>query len=670
MVRAMRTWASGMLLGLGCVPAAAAQQDERESLQTMLHRLLDQDWLYWRAPPAGERCVQFSSADPRSRKGAAYREDWYANDDRGHYLRVVERDGVREHVLVDVDGPGCLVRLWSANPSGTLHFDIDGQRVWSVDFAELCNGRVDGVPPPFAAMRSRGGNVHLPVPFAQRLSVSATAGDLYYLADVARFAPATTVQSFAPEQLVAEQDLLQQMVPSHLRHGYSAGTRRAHAERVEVPAGKVVKGLFLEVRERRDGVDLGKCLQAVRLVVHAGEERTIDVPVPDFFGSTNWRDWRSFPLGIMPANATGSGEPRSGYCLYPMPMPAGGTFELVADAEVDDVDLLLDVRYDDAFGKEPLLFRASYNLAKGIPTRPFTDHVVLDATGTGRFVGCSLLVRNPSRIWWGEGDEKVWVDGETFPTWFGTGTEDYFGFAWCDPTPFQAPFHAQIECQGPQNFGFTQLHRTHLLDSIPFRKALRFEFERWHWVETARMDYATVAYWYGATGAKSGLPPVPPADERVLVRLDQPPMWIAEGALEAEDLRVVACSGGAEHAQDMGQFERAFSRDGMRWWRDGKPGDRLVLAVPIAAAGRYRVTAGFAQADTAGRVQVTFGGRALGPPFDGFAAARQPSGPVVLGSVELAAGQPELVLELLPANERAQPGNHIGLDYLRLEPLP
>ena len=38
----------------------------------------------------------------------------------------------------------------------------------------------------------------------------------------------------------------------------------------------------------------------------------------------------------------------------------------------------------------PLLFHADYHLVKATPTRPFSDHLVLDAKGRGRFVGCSL----------------------------------------------------------------------------------------------------------------------------------------------------------------------------------------------------------------------------------------------------------------------------------------
>ena len=64
---------------------------------------------------------------------------------------------------------------------------------------------------------------------------------------------------------------------------------------------------------------------------------------------------------------------------------------------------------------------------------------MLRTQGRGRFCGVMLHVWNPRGGWWGEGDEKFFVDGEKFPSTFGTGSEDYFGYAWCDPHLFQAP---------------------------------------------------------------------------------------------------------------------------------------------------------------------------------------------------------------------------------------
>jgi hypothetical protein len=652
--------ASRAFLTAGALAAVAAAQQQLD-YPALLQRLVDVDWL-WSPPLPGEKCVQWSSWDRASKAGPGNPDAWYANNDRGQHLRVEERNGAKEYVMVDATGPGCVARIWSANPSGTLHFDVDGARVWSVDFLALCSGKVDGVPEPLAGMRARGGNCYLPIPFQKSLVVSCTSGDTYYAFDVVQWAEETRVPTFSPA-------LLREVGARNLPHlgrsvfvpGISTPTR---ISRRSVDANSIVRGVEL-VALRRSNTQLDA--EGIQLVVTVGEEVTVRVPLLDFF-CTNAQlpGHRGQLLGWWQQEA---------YCRFPMPFPQAGTIELQCDDDraVDareTVFTLLVHAEPRALRPDALLFRAGYHLAKGTPTRPFSDHVVLDAKGTGRFVGCSLLVRNPSRIWWGEGDEKFTVDGEAFPSWFGTGTEDYFGYAWCDPTPFSAPFHAQVECQGPGNFGFTQLHRTHVLDSVPFQQSFRFDLERWHWRPDIAVDYATVAYWYGAPGATSGLPPVPPAKDRELPRLEPPPMLVAKDALEGEALRVVSCSGGVHEAQDVSFLESTFSRDAARWWRDGAVGDALVLAVPVPAAGRYKVTAAFVQADDYGIVQCSLGGAKLGAPFDGYAPQVRSSGPVELGTIELAAGERELRVAITGRNEHAKPRFMFGLDWLRLERLP
>ncbi|MFY9344720.1 MAG: glycoside hydrolase family 172 protein [Planctomycetota bacterium] len=645
-----------------CVGFAAAQAPTLD-YPALLSRLTDANWL-WQPPVPGEKCVQWSSYDRASHKGPADHGAWYANNDRGQHLRVEEKGGTKEFVMVDAKGPGCVARIWSANPSGTLHFDVDGARVWSVDFAALCSGKVEGVPEPLAGMRSRGGNCYLPIPFAKSLVVACTAGDCYYAFDVVQFATGRGVTPFQPRVLQEQAGAVQRLCSAF------PCAQPPFATQLLMPARQRLVPPASLVRELRIGLPLDlkpterlEVLQQSLLVVQCGDDETVRVPLADFFaaGST-WLPHGGRFLAIAGTTA---------WCAFPMPMPRGGRIEIVGEPDHGEIGpQILAVVTEPLHEREPLLFRASYHVVKGTKTRPFSDHLVLDARGVGRFVGCSLLIRNPSRVWWGEGDEKFTVDGGAFPSWFGTGTEDYFGYAWCDPTPFQSPFHAQVECQGPMNFGITQLHRTHLLDSVPFQQSFRFELERWHWVEDIAMDYATVAYWYGAAGATSGLPPVPPAAERAIERPASPPVFVAEGALEGEELRIVACPSGTHEVQDMWFVENTFSKDRQVWWRDGKVGDAFVLAVPVPAAGKYKVTAAFCQADDYGTFQVALGGQALGAPIDLFAERVRSSGPRDLGIVELPAGDAELRFQLTGRNEKAKPRFMLGFDYVRLQRQP
>ena len=112
-------------------------------------------------------------------------------------------------------------------------------------------------------------------------------------------------------------------------------------------------------------------------------------------------------------------------------------------------------------------FEVEWRQENPIHTQPRQDWNYVEVRGAGVFVGDTLAVTNPVKTWWGEGDEKIYVDGETFPSHFGTGTEDYYGYAWGSPEPFEGPFHAQPRCDGPDNYGHTTVSRVRILDAIP-----------------------------------------------------------------------------------------------------------------------------------------------------------------------------------------------------------
>ena len=123
-----------------------------------------------------------------------------------------------------------------------------------------------------------------------------------------------------------------------------------------------------------------------------------------------------------------------------------------------------------------------------------------DVRGRGLLVGTVVFVVNPTTRkgcpWWGEGDEKIWVDGEGFPSIFGTGTEDYFNYAWSRPEAFSQPFCAQPTGAGNLAPGKSVNLRWRALDPVPFEKSLKFDMEMWHWDKQVAVDYASVSWRY------------------------------------------------------------------------------------------------------------------------------------------------------------------------------
>ncbi len=161
------------------------------------------------------------------------------------------------------------------------------------------------------------------------------------------------------------------------------------------------------------------------------------------------------------------------------------------------------------------------------------DYVVLDTTGKGHYVGTVLAVRTRSPAWFGEGDEKIYIDGEAKPSIWGTGTEDYFLSAWglkTTSTPyFGVPYFDQWGIVG----GHTSAYRWHINDPLVFNTGIKVTFEHFGWISPDENpdykstswneredDYASVAFWY-QTGEPTFTARAPHARERRLPSLER-----------------------------------------------------------------------------------------------------------------------------------------------------
>jgi hypothetical protein len=159
-------------------------------------------------------------------------------------------------------------------------------------------------------------------------------------------------------------------------------------------------------------------------------------------------------------------------------------------------------------------FHAKWHRDVFLPPEPerWIDWPIVKTEGAGRFLGVMLHVWNPRGGWWGEGDEKFFVDGEKFPSTIGTGSEDYFGYAWCNPGLFQNAYHNQTRNDG-NNRGHVSVNRWHIADNIPFQKSFEGYIEKYYPNQRPTL-YAATAYWYHSSGGKDPYHPVP-RNERI-----------------------------------------------------------------------------------------------------------------------------------------------------------
>lgn len=266
-----------------------------------------------------------------------------------------------------------------------------------------------------------------------------------------------------------------------------------------------------------------------------GDERpSIEVPLGDFFcnGFATRERVTSEPIVVAPTGGMNS--------YFPMPFRRSAriTIENQHPGDIGAVFFQIDYTEGDELPEDVGYFHAQWRRTH----RPEhgTDHVIVDGVrGRGTYVGTYVALTALGRFWWGEGEVKFYLDGDTdLPTICGTGLEDYAGGAWAfqdrltsDTEPqvftFSAPYfgyphrgtqdttrRAPYATSMPTNHG---LYRWHLPDPIHFASELRATLQQIGHDGTDLFeradDICTTAYWY-QTGEHAPFPALPDVRRR------------------------------------------------------------------------------------------------------------------------------------------------------------
>ena len=676
---------------------------EPVSLESLLGEMIDRDAVA-HVPQPPYICRQFSSYD-RDTVGVD-KPGWFANWDRSQFVRVEENDGRKEYVMLDADGPGAVVRIWGTwhGPrreggglkefsNGTLRVYLDNQSEPAIEgpIADLISGgKLVGEPfsesvSPDTAYERRGHNLYLPIPYQSHCKITyesdaivdfgAQRGEaLYYQINYRTYEAGTEVTPFRREQLMELEPLLtkvgKRLVAGGMGETYPPGTVNVD---IELPPGAGPlslghaegTGAIRMISLKLKAEDLEQALRSTVLAIQCDGQQTVWCPVGDFFGTGHqihaYRSWYT--------EVTEDGTMKC-YWVMPYEKSCWPSLHNLGDQPVHIKAQVKTTHFE--WNDRSMYFHTNWRQLTKVDTGPAKDqtgqgafdvnYVTIDGQGT--IVGDTLTVFNGTSAWWGEGDEKIFIDGEQFPSHIGTGTEDYYGYAWCRPEYFQSPFHAQPCGGGNMAGGFSVNSRYRILDALPFTKSIKFDMELWHWRET-QMNYAPTTFWYGRPGTKSNVEPDPesaklpvPKKRSDVVEVRQVP-----GAIEGETLKIVECTGGETSVQNVGKFR--WSGDAQLWWVDGKPGDRLVLEVPVDTAGSYRVTMDLTKAVDYGIVKIGLAGQAA-QQFDRYHTAVA-NDVLDLGTFELERGPNLLEVEIVGANDKAIPRHMFGLDYVKLD---
>jgi hypothetical protein len=267
----------------------------------------------------------------------------------------------------------------------------------------------------------------------------------------------------------------------------------------------------------------------LRMYWDGEQEPSVEAPIGPFFGQ-GWDE--SYNYSTLPL-AAGPREGRGLVSYFVMPFSKGARIEIENDSgqEVSAFYYYIDYVELESLPEDVGRFHAWYNreLTESLPDgenewgvlapqQPNTtgddNYLIADIKGKGHYVGVNYYVHSPGPMWYGEGDDMFFIDGEAWPSSLhGTGTEDYFNTSWSPKDLFSHPFYGYARVNDDVGWlGRTHVYRFHITDPVYFDSSLRFSIEHGH-NNALTLDIATVAYWY-QTEPHQNFPPLPNREAR------------------------------------------------------------------------------------------------------------------------------------------------------------
>ena len=450
---------------------------------------------------------------------------WFADSDGVSWIREETIGNSKEYVIMEHEGPGCITRMWTpffyysfdnrTGPHVKIYLDGNKQPVIDENFIALLTGK-GTIKPPFASYTARAGVCFLPIPFSKSCKITLDDKGFYNIINYRAYSAGTEVETFSQDlylhsgsQLAATAKNLSELCPATEESRISFEQQIGPGDSLLIPLPEGERSVNrLTIRLKSPGGM--QYLHSTVLKISFDGHQTVWCPVGDFFCSTDTINQ------FLTKNLTVSkeGTMTSGWV---MPYASKGQLSLInfqQNAVTASVELYVGhYKWDD----RSMYFHVNIAEIGVLPGDKFFDMNFVNIHGKGVLAGDALTVLSPGKGWWGEGDEKIYIDQSDlkrkFPTHFGTGTEDYYGWAGgVNPNGkdvFSMPFGSNVRVGNLTDpSGYNVCMRNRILDAIPFTDRLVFDMEaspgtdiRNYW---NLLSYSAVTYWYGMPGATSG----------------------------------------------------------------------------------------------------------------------------------------------------------------------
>jgi len=302
---------------------------------------------------------------------------------------------------------------------------------------------------------------------------------------------------------------------------FKPGQKRVIAD---IKGAGIIKHFYITTIDR-DPLHYRKVV--IRMFWDGEKTPSVEVPFGDLFGA-GFCIPTCFQSLAVTLNPGADARTSFGFNIYlPMPFSKGARIEVENQSELNFGGFWYHIEYDqeesipDDLGRFHAQWRRE-NPCQAVPREKSDgvnltgddNYVILEAEGTGNYVGFFLNVDNICGGWYGEGDDMIFVDGEKFPpSYHGTGSEEIFGGGACPNYAYFGPYTGFHIVSNRDWAGKQSMYRFHVLDPVCFKKSIRVTLEHGHANDLAN-DYSSTAFWYQRE-PHAAFPPLLPMKERL-----------------------------------------------------------------------------------------------------------------------------------------------------------
>ncbi|MCX8052976.1 MAG: DUF2961 domain-containing protein [Armatimonadetes bacterium] len=401
----------------------------------------------------------------------------------------------------------------------------------------------------------------------------------------------------------------------------------------------------------------GKLL-VLRMYWDGEKNPSVECPVNDFFCEGHGADMY---VNSLPFRVTSEGRARN--CYWPMPFAKSAKITVTNEGtkRCDAFYYYIDWQKLPKLSEDEAYFHAQYR--QEFPCVKGRDYLILEAEGKGHYVGCNLSVRQREPGWWGEGDDRFYIDGETVPSIQGTGSEDYFCDGW-GIRKLDGLYYGFPISEGYETNSRHTCYRFHIQDPVPFNKSIKVVIEhkgarrmpdgKWNGYVERFDDFSSVAYWYQREPHKP-FPPLPGPKER-LYSADS---LFIEGESLVDSVEAVG-------PEPFNQPLDGWSGGAHLFFTPFELPASIKLKFNVPKAGKYAVTVQLTKSWDYGVYQAYLNG-APGPTVDLYSDKVMLAPILNLGTHNLSEGQHEIKFEAKSKNS-ASSGYYFGLDFIELIP--